>query len=65
MIDNLLLLITSKWLEVEWLQLSNDSASKKKVLNTHTWPLEMGVLLAKVKVLKVQTYICNILRKQI
>ena len=36
----------------------------RKVLDAHTWVSEMGRLLVTVKVLlKVQTYICNVLRK--
>ena len=36
----------------------------RKVLDTHTWVSEMSGLLVTVKVLlKVQTYICNVLRK--
>ena len=31
--------------------------------NTHTWVFEVGGLMVTVKVLKVQTYICEVLRE--
>ena len=34
----------------------------KKVLDTYTWALEMSDLLGTAMVLKVQTYICKVLK---